>query len=172
MGQGPLPYTSLTRQQSDCLVRIDQCGVVHCRRLLGECASILRDITVTFLYISPTTPFHLEPDYIVRKPMKQSAMIYCPYENIINFSPTSRIHFSANIMSYRPSAYSLNCTVEDLTECAHKHTHRLTDRHTKVKTVYLRVSLSSLGGYNKFLFTIPQSPASRKLPLVNLGHTT
>jgi len=30
---------------------------------------------------------------------------------------------------------------------AHRHTH--TDRQTKVKTVYLPVSLRSLGGYNE-----------------------
>jgi len=35
-------------------------------------------------------------------------------------------------------------TVEDWTECAQTHTQ--TDKQTKVKTVYLSVSLRSLGG--------------------------
>jgi len=38
-------------------------------------------------------------------------------------------------------------TVED--RSAHSLTHRHTHRHTEVKTVYLPVSLRSLGGYNK-----------------------
>jgi len=33
-------------------------------------------------------------------------------------------------------------------ECVHTHTHTQAERQAKVKTVYLPVSLRSLGGYN------------------------
>jgi len=64
---------------------------------------ILRDITVTLLYISPKTPLQSWTWLYCRKANKMSfSTISCPYRNIDNFSHMSQIHFSANIMSFRP----------------------------------------------------------------------
>jgi len=56
----------------------------------------------TFLYISPQLPLRSWNWLITRKPLKQIPTIYCLYGNILNFSRTSRIHFSANKTSFRP----------------------------------------------------------------------
>ena len=61
--------------------------------------AILRDRPTYFLLNSH---FDLEPDYIIRKPMKQIPTIYRPYGNIVNFSHTSQIHFLTNYTSFRP----------------------------------------------------------------------
>jgi len=45
--------------------------------------------------------FDLNPDYIIRKPIKRRSN-NLKYGNIVNFSHTSRIHFSANNTSFRP----------------------------------------------------------------------
>jgi len=73
------------------------CGVVCSRRLLGECASILRDITVKFLYISPKPPLRSWTWLYHQKANKTTfPTISCLYKNIVNFSHTSRVHFLAN----------------------------------------------------------------------------
>ena len=67
---------------------------------------ILRVLSVTFLYISPQPHFDLEPDYIVRKPMKHRFQRYIICMEIL--SHASRIHFSANntLLKTRPSAHT------------------------------------------------------------------
>ena len=54
--------------------------------------AILRVLSVTLCTFLLNPHFDLEPDYIVRKPVKQIPAIYCPYGNIVNFSHMSRIH--------------------------------------------------------------------------------
>jgi len=46
--------------------------------------SILRDISVTFLYISLKPHFDLEPDYIVRKPIKRRFQQYLVRTEIVS----------------------------------------------------------------------------------------
>jgi len=74
--------------------------------------------------------------------------ISCPYRNTINFSRMSRIHFSANNMSFRPFKPQWRL------DWVHTDTH--TDRQ-KWKTVYPPVSLYALGGYNK-MFILYKAP--------------
>jgi len=61
VGQGALPYTCRQTYRPmndyDVIAAVDACLA-------------LRDITVTFLYISPQPHFNLEPDYVARKPIK------------------------------------------------------------------------------------------------------
>jgi len=65
--------------------------------------SILRDITVTFVYIYPKTPLRSWTWLYHQKANKTTfPTISCPCGNIVNFSHTSRIHLSANNTSFRP----------------------------------------------------------------------
>jgi len=58
---------------------------------------------VTFLYISPQ-PALRSWTWLYRQKANETTFptIYCPYGNILNFSRTSRIHFSANNTSFCP----------------------------------------------------------------------
>ena len=58
---------------------------------------------VTFLYISSQPPLW-SWTWLYRQKANETQIptIYCPYGNIVNFSCTSRIHFSANNTSFRP----------------------------------------------------------------------
>jgi len=73
--------------------------------------------------------FNLEPDYIIRKPMKHRFQRYIVHTEIYSTLHTSQIHFSVNNTLLKTGL----------------SVHRHTDRHTKV---YPPVSLHSLGGYN------------------------
>ena len=93
----------------------------------------LRDITVTFLYMSPQPPLRSWTWLYHQKGNKMAFWtICCPYRNILNFSRMSRIHFSL-VHPFKPMELS-----------AHKHT----DWHIKVKTLCPPVSVRSLGGHN------------------------
>jgi len=73
----------------------------RCTACCGK--SILRDITVTFLYIFPKTLLRSWTWLYHQKANKTMfPTISCPYGNIVNFSHTSRIHFSANNTSFHP----------------------------------------------------------------------
>jgi len=73
----------------------------RCTACCGK--SILHDITVTFLYISPKTPPWSWTWLYLQKANKMVfPSISCPYGNIVNFPYTSWIHFSANRTSFRP----------------------------------------------------------------------
>ena len=52
------------------LLLLWQHKVITLPRVTGCCCDEAETSEVTFLYISPQPPLHLEPDYIVRKPMK------------------------------------------------------------------------------------------------------
>jgi len=77
---------------------------------------------------------------------------YCPYGNIINFSHTRWIHFSANNTSCRWIEFA--------------QTHR----HTKLKTVCPPDSLCSLGGYNDSKLTAKCSQSTPRAS--HVGHCT
>jgi len=87
----------------------------RCTACCGK--SILRDISVTFLYISPKPLLQSWTWLYLQKANKTTfSTISCSYGNIVNFSHTSRIHFSANNMSFRP--------FKPMGLSAHRRTHR------------------------------------------------
>ena len=94
-------------------------------RCTASCGkSILQDITVTFLYISPKPPFRSWTWLYHQKGNKTTfPTISCPYGSIVNFSYTSRIHFSANNTSFRP--------FKSMGLSAHRHTNRHTDTQSE-----------------------------------------
>ena len=75
--------------------------------------------------------FDLEPDYIIKKPMKHRFQLCIVVRKHCQL-------FTHESNTFLDEQY----TDEDWTECAQ------TDTQTKLKTVYLSVSLRSLGGYN------------------------
>ena len=63
--------------------------------------SILRNISVIFLYISPKPPLLSWTLLYLQKDNKTMFLtLSCRYRNSVNFSHTSRIHFSANNTSF------------------------------------------------------------------------
>jgi len=108
--------------------------------------------TVTFLQISRKTQHRSWTWLYHQKANKMTfPTISCLYGNIVNFSHSTRIHFSANNTSF--------CWRLDWV-CTHRHIHR----QTKVITVYLPVSFRSLGGYNKSFW--------KCFPSQSLGYNT
>ena len=85
----------------------------------------LRDITVTFLYISPQ-PLLLSWTWLYHQKANRMTFptIYCPYENILNFKSTSLIHFSA-VRPFKPMGLG-----------AHRYTD--TQTHTQKWKQYVR----------------------------------
>jgi len=103
----------------------------RCTACCGK--SILRDISVTFLYISPKAPLRFWTWLYLQKANKTTfPTIPFPYGNNVNFSHTSQIHFSANNTSFRP--------FKPMGLIAHRQTLRHTD--TQKWKQYI------LGGYN------------------------
>jgi len=73
-----------------------------CHRCTACCGkSILRDIIVTFLYISPKTHFDLEPAYIIRKPIKWRFQQYFVSTEIL-----STFHTQVEYISWRTTRHS------------------------------------------------------------------
>jgi len=90
----------------------------------------------SFLSSFPSTPslIHLEPDCIVRKPMKHRFQWY-----IVRTETLSIFHTRVEYISRQTIQTGLS---------AYRQTDRQTDRQTTVKIVYPPVSLRSLGGYS------------------------
>jgi len=86
----------------------------RCTACCGK--SILRDITVTFLYIFPKIPLDLEPDSIVRKSIKWRFQQYLVRTEIL-----LTFHTRVEYISRRTIRHSAHSN-----ECA--QTHRQTDR--------------------------------------------
>jgi len=83
--------------------------------------NILRVTPVTFLYISHKPPLRSWTWLYRQKANKMTfPTISCPYRNIVHFSYTSWIHFSANNTSFRPFKL-MGLSISDT------HTHRHTD---------------------------------------------
>ena len=90
----------------------------HCMACCGKFIS--RDISVPFLYISPK-PALRSWTWLYRQKANKTTFptISCPYRNSVNFSHTSRIHFSTNSTSF--------CPFKPMGLRAHRHTGRHTD---------------------------------------------
>jgi len=123
----------------DCVLAGGRHDVIAARRAVVNpfCVMLLLHFC-TFL-LKPH--FDLEPDYIVRKPIKLRFQQYLVHTEIL-----STFHTRVEYISWRTIRHSAHSKTE---LSAHRHTRR----HTKVKTVYLPVLLRSLGRYNYVIIT-------------------
>jgi len=97
----------------------------RCTACCGK--SILRDMTFTFLYISPKTLLRSWTWLYLQTANKTTfPTISCPCGNIVNFSHTSWkwIHFSANNTSFRPFKWMGAHSVQSSTACVPPTTHQ------------------------------------------------